>query len=184
VIISSGSGTLEDLRLVERLGAFAFLPKAYKCEELVKVVMDALRSARGITTLVVTLLAMAVMSGSLSAADTNRLAVPGRDDMSRYIGAKAKPGEPIDIGRLHLRIAIAAEVGVHVIRHNEQHVRFLGGSAGNAWQEHHRHAAHQGKQRPVADPHASLISPSALAGARAFRTILHIPGSSFISSRA
>jgi len=53
VIISSGSGTLEDLRLVERLGAFAFLPKAYKCEELAEVVMDALRSARGITTLVV-----------------------------------------------------------------------------------------------------------------------------------
>jgi DNA-binding NarL/FixJ family response regulator len=93
VIISSGSATLEDVRLVDRLGAFAFLPKAYKCEELVKVVMDALRSARGITTLVVALLAMAVMSGSLSAADTNRLAVPGRDDMSRYIGAKAKPGE-------------------------------------------------------------------------------------------
>jgi DNA-binding NarL/FixJ family response regulator len=93
VIISSGSGTLEDLRLVERLGAFAFLPKAYKCEELAGVVMDALRSARGVTTLVVTLLALAVMSGSLSAADTNRLAVPGRDDMSRYIGAKTKPGE-------------------------------------------------------------------------------------------
>jgi DNA-binding NarL/FixJ family response regulator len=93
VIISSGSGTLEDVRLVERLGAFAFLPKAYKCEELGKVVMAALRSARGITTLAVTLLALAVMSRSLSAADTNRLAVPGRDDMSRYIGAKAKPGE-------------------------------------------------------------------------------------------
>ena len=48
VIISSGSGTLEDVRRVKRLGAFAFLPKAYKSEELVKVVMDALRSARGI----------------------------------------------------------------------------------------------------------------------------------------
>lgn len=93
VIISSGSATLEDVRLVERLGAFAFLPKAYKCEELVKVVMDALRSARGIATLVVTMLALTVMSGSLSAADTNRLPVPGRDDMSRYVGTEAKPGE-------------------------------------------------------------------------------------------
>lgn len=93
VIIFSGNSEPANRRLAKRLGAFAFLPKGGRCEELAVVVLNALRSARGITTLVVTLMALAMMNGPLSAADTNRLAVPGRDDISRYVGTKAKPGE-------------------------------------------------------------------------------------------
>jgi len=46
VIISSGRAVEDYWPRCERLGAFAFLPKAYKREELVEVVAEALRSAR------------------------------------------------------------------------------------------------------------------------------------------
>jgi DNA-binding NtrC family response regulator len=45
VIISSGNDTPANRRRAKRLGAFAFLPKGYRCEELVKVVMDALTAS-------------------------------------------------------------------------------------------------------------------------------------------
>lgn len=44
VIISSGLAVEDYWLRCERLGVFAFLPKGYKREELVKVVLDALRS--------------------------------------------------------------------------------------------------------------------------------------------
>ena len=38
-------------------------------------------------------LLLGVAVGSANAADTNKTAIPGRDDLSRYAAAEAKPGE-------------------------------------------------------------------------------------------
>ena len=45
VIISSGQAVEDYWQRCERLGVFAFLPKGYRAEELVKVVEEALHSA-------------------------------------------------------------------------------------------------------------------------------------------
>ena len=44
--------------------------------------------------LAIALLSLAVATGSMVAADTKKTAVPGTDDMSRYVSVKAIPGEP------------------------------------------------------------------------------------------
>ena len=55
---------------------------------------------------VAALLAFAVTTGSLFAADTNKTAVPGTDDLSRYVATKAKPS-----GQTTLRDASGRTVG-------------------------------------------------------------------------